>query len=74
VKNDERDLTEAIQQRAYELFEERGYEAGHDQEDWFRAEAEVLALEVNVGHSKAPATGAPSAPEGIRALKKTSAA
>ncbi len=28
--------------RAYELFEERGREDGHDHEDWLRAESELL--------------------------------
>jgi hypothetical protein len=28
----------AVAQRAYELFEMRGRERGHDREDWFRAE------------------------------------
>jgi len=32
----------AIARRAYELFEMRGREDGHDWEDWFRAESEVL--------------------------------
>ena len=32
----------AIARRAYELFETRGCEHGHDWEDWFRAESEVL--------------------------------
>ncbi|MBZ5571543.1 MAG: DUF2934 domain-containing protein [Acidobacteriia bacterium] len=32
----------AIARRAYELFEGRGREHGHDWEDWFRAESEVL--------------------------------
>jgi HSP20 family molecular chaperone IbpA len=31
-----------IARRAYELFEARGYEHGHDWEDWFRAESELL--------------------------------
>ena len=31
-----------ITRRAYELFEARGGEHGHDWEDWFRAESEVL--------------------------------
>lgn len=35
------DLTGEIQQRAYELYLERGYQHGDDQNDWFRAEAEV---------------------------------
>jgi HSP20 family molecular chaperone IbpA len=32
----------AIARRAYELFEMRGGEHGHDWEDWFRAESEFL--------------------------------
>ena len=36
-------LEEEIRQRAYELYVERGYEAGHATEDWLRAEAEVQA-------------------------------
>jgi HSP20 family protein len=32
----------AIARRAYELFESRGWEHGHDWEDWFRAESELL--------------------------------
>lgn len=32
----------AIARRAYELFEARGSEQGHDREDWFRAETELL--------------------------------
>ncbi|HEX8798682.1 MAG TPA: DUF2934 domain-containing protein [Terriglobales bacterium] len=37
------ELTEEIMRlRAYRFFEERGYEHGHDLEDWLRAEAEVL--------------------------------
>jgi len=31
----------AIAHRAYELFETRGCEHGHDWEDWFRAELEL---------------------------------
>jgi len=36
------ELLEQIRVRAYELFEQRGREAGHEVEDWLRAEAEVL--------------------------------
>jgi len=36
-------LTSAmVARRAYELFEARGSEHGHDCEDWFRAESELL--------------------------------
>ena len=33
---------EIIQMRAYELFEQRGYQHGYDLEDWLQAEAEVI--------------------------------
>lgn len=33
----------AVARRAYELFEARGCEHGHDREDWFRAESELLS-------------------------------
>jgi hypothetical protein len=36
-------LDEAIRQRAYELYKERGSTPGHENEDWFRAEQEVKA-------------------------------
>ena len=34
-------LVETIRQRAYELFEQRGREHGHDLDDWITAELEV---------------------------------
>ena len=36
-------ILDQIRRRAYELFEERGRLEGFDQEDWVRAEAEILA-------------------------------
>ena len=37
------ELTEAfIRLRAYQLFELRGCEHGHDMEDWLQAETEIL--------------------------------
>ena len=33
---------EIIRIRAYQLFEQRSYQHGHDLEDWLQAEAEVL--------------------------------
>ena len=33
--------TERVAARAYELFAARGYEHGHDVEDWLAAEAEI---------------------------------
>jgi len=35
-------ISTAIARRAYELFEGRRFEHGHDWEDWFRAESELL--------------------------------
>jgi len=35
------DLDERIRQRAFELFQLRGCQDGHDFEDWMQAEAEV---------------------------------
>lgn len=37
-----KDFTETVGRRAYEFFEERGREIGHDLEDWFRAESELI--------------------------------
>lgn len=37
------ELTEKIiRSRAYRFYEERGYENGHDLEDWLRAESEII--------------------------------
>jgi HSP20 family molecular chaperone IbpA len=35
-------FSQNVAQRAYELFESRGREIGHELEDWFRAEFEVM--------------------------------
>ena len=39
-----------ISRRAYELYQERGAEEGHDLEDWLRAEEEISQ---NLGNRKA---------------------
>lgn len=36
-------VTEQIRRRAYQLYEERGREDGHAEQDWLQAEAEILA-------------------------------
>ncbi len=36
-----RELEDQIRLRAYELYEQRGREHGHDVEDWLRAQDEV---------------------------------
>lgn len=35
-------LDDEIRRRAYELSEQRGFESGHETEDWLNAEREVL--------------------------------
>ena len=41
MKTEPQDLEEQIRQRAFELFESRGREDGHELDDWLRAEEEV---------------------------------
>jgi hypothetical protein len=36
-------LMEEIRRRAHELYEDRGREPGYAEQDWLRAEAEILA-------------------------------
>jgi hypothetical protein len=36
-----KNIEEQIRRRAYEMYEARGREDGHDLEDWFRAESEI---------------------------------
>jgi hypothetical protein len=35
------ELSRMIQDRAYSYFEERGFQAGNDLDDWLRAEKEI---------------------------------
>ncbi len=39
-------LEEEIRRRAYEIYEQRGREDGHDLDDWLRAEAEATGSAV----------------------------
>jgi len=41
VTSDPQDLEHQIRLRAYELYEARGREDGHEVEDWLRAEEEI---------------------------------
>jgi hypothetical protein len=41
VPSDRSELEIMIRERAYELYEARGREDGHDLEDWLRAEDEI---------------------------------
>jgi len=51
-------LQERIQLRAYELFEARGREHGHDLDDWLRAEAEILGSKKSVTTTQRKAVAA----------------
>ena len=42
IISDSQELENQIRQRAYELYEARGGEDGHDLEDWLRAEEEIM--------------------------------
>jgi HSP20 family protein len=37
-----KEFSQSVAQRAYEFFDTRGREIGHDLEDWFQAESELL--------------------------------
>ena len=39
--NEPQELENQIRLRAYEIYEARGQEDGHEQEDWFRAKEEL---------------------------------
>ena len=41
VKGETSNMEDEIRLRAYELYQQRGREDGHDVEDWLRAEEEV---------------------------------
>jgi hypothetical protein len=41
VNSEPHEIEHQIRLRAYELYEARGRENGHDQEDWVRAEVEI---------------------------------
>ena len=46
IVDESQELKEKIRKRAYQLYEERLWENGHDLEDWLRAEQEILEQEV----------------------------
>jgi len=44
--NESQELKDKIRRRAYQLYEERLWEDGHELEDWLRAEEEIMEQEV----------------------------
>jgi len=43
--NESEELKDKIRQRAYQFYEERLWENGHELEDWLRAEEEIMEQE-----------------------------
>ncbi len=43
VTSEAEDLESQIRQRAFELYQERGLEDGHEVDDWLRAEEEITS-------------------------------
>jgi general secretion pathway protein A len=51
------EIKDSIECRAYELFESRRFEHGHDREDWLRAESEILlSVPVDITEGKTELT------------------
>jgi hypothetical protein len=48
VQSEPRNLEEEIRRRAYELYEAQGREAGHDLDDWLRAEEQVTQQKARI--------------------------
>jgi len=46
VTSEPQELEHQIRLRAYELYEARGCEDGHELEDWLRAEGEITEKQV----------------------------
>ena len=46
VTSDQQELEHQIRLRAYELYQARGCEDGHEVEDWLRAEEEIREKKV----------------------------
>jgi hypothetical protein len=47
-RNGSRETHDAVARRAYELYEHRGGEHGHDWDDWFQAEREINGAPVAI--------------------------
>jgi len=44
-------IEQQIQQRAYELYEQRGRIEGHDLDDWLQAEYEIRGTQANAARA-----------------------
>jgi Protein of unknown function (DUF2934) len=50
-------IEQQIQQRAHELYEQRGGTEGHGLDDWLQAEREIKGTQANAATSKEPLVG-----------------
>ena len=50
-------IEQQIQQRAHELYEQRGGTEGHGLDDWLQAEREIKGTQANAATSKEPFVG-----------------
>jgi Protein of unknown function (DUF2934) len=48
VMGDPQGLKSQIRQRAFELYQERGREDGHELDDWLRAEEEITSGKIRI--------------------------
>jgi hypothetical protein len=48
VAGDPQGLKFEIRQRAFELYQERGREEGHELDDWLRAEEEITSGKIRI--------------------------
>lgn len=51
-QGDEATTQEAVQQRAYELYQKRGQEPGHELEDWLQAERDIRGKQKQIVGSR----------------------
>jgi hypothetical protein len=61
---------EDVERRAYELYEQRGREAGREWDDWLQAERELLGAERAMGREDENIEAAPSVPRRRRAERE----
>lgn len=61
---------EMIREAAYSRYMDRGYEHGHDLEDWLEAEAEIDAAMVEPGIEFGMQQGGTRGPAGDEAMKR----
>jgi hypothetical protein len=46
IRNEPQNVEETVRTRAYELYEKRGREDGHEVDDWLHAEEEVTKQKI----------------------------